>query len=453
MQCTHLLTTFLLMEWITAQCNCLKQKHIFDSCKLEKNDDSNDEIYKIKGSQFGLFNIFSRLQIVINSSKKTEVNLRTSKEDLVKVLKIQQPGLLRRIFGRLIQLSNGVNTYGNTTKQECSPFIDQYLALSSDEEDNSVTVICDSQTFDPKLLGLFAIGVFLFFFAEHCSRNTAFYYASGVTISVLMSWTVIIILLLKLLPYKKSLLVMVAASGASFGLYLTQSFLMNLHFYATYHLNWLLWYTAVVSLSTLAFLYYKGPPSNERFLNLTKWMMQFLGLLLVYNSTWAKEVAVTAILTVIVVHFSLEYLDVARAIHNWIQRLSPYNRHRGPKKKRFLTEEEFREEAEKETSKALAELRGYCSSPECSPWRVVSRLKDPKRFASFMETGRMLSDHEIAEYDNYEPEEGEDSWISSDDPDVKLEEVEEESAEDGPLISDDFDDIDDKAASADFNIF
>ena len=58
----------------------------------------------------------------------------------------------------------------------------------------------------------------------------------------------------------------------------------------------------------------------------------------------------------------------------------------------------------------------------------------------------MLSDHEIAEYDNYEPEEGEDSWMSSDDPDVKLEEVAEESADDGLLISDDFDDIGDKAA-------
>ena len=69
-----------------------------------------------------------------------------SKEDLVKLLKTQQPGLLRRIFGRLIQLSNGVNTYGNTTKQECSPFIDQYLSLSSNEEDNSITVICDSQS-------------------------------------------------------------------------------------------------------------------------------------------------------------------------------------------------------------------------------------------------------------------------------------------------------------------
>ena len=49
-------------------------------------------------------------------------------------------------------------------------------------------------------------------------------------------------------------------------------------------------------------------------------------------------------------------------------------------KRRLLTEEEYQEEAQRETLKALEELRGYCSSPECDSWRVVSRLKDPKRY-------------------------------------------------------------------------
>ena len=48
-----------------------------NSCNLEKESNSSDEIYKIKGSQFGLFNIFSRLQIVIKTSKHAEVNLRS----------------------------------------------------------------------------------------------------------------------------------------------------------------------------------------------------------------------------------------------------------------------------------------------------------------------------------------------------------------------------------------
>ena len=37
-----------------------------------------------------------------------------------------------------------------------------------------------------------------------------------------------------------------------------------------------------------------------------------------------------------------------------------------------------------ETAKALEELRSFCKSPKCDPWKVTSRLQSPSRFAEFV---------------------------------------------------------------------
>ena len=48
-----------------------------------------------------------------------------------------------------------------------------------------------------------------------------------------------------------------------------------------------------------------------------------------------------------------------------------------PERRRLLTEDEYHEEGIRETRKALKNLQEYCSSPECSPWKTVLKLKDP----------------------------------------------------------------------------
>ena len=47
---------------------------------------------------------------------------------------------------------------------------------------------------------------------------------------------------------------------------------------------------------------------------------------------------------------------------------------------RLLTPDEYEEQAREETRKALEELREYCRSPVCKPWKMVSRLESPKRY-------------------------------------------------------------------------
>lgn len=58
--------------------------------------------------------------------------------------------------------------------------------------------------------------------------------------------------------------------------------------------------------------------------------------------------------------------------------------HWKPEKRRLLTEEEYRKQGEEETLRALDELRKYCNSRECSPWKAVSRLQSPKRCSLYL---------------------------------------------------------------------
>lgn len=50
-----------------------------------------------------------------------------------------------------------------------------------------------------------------------------------------------------------------------------------------------------------------------------------------------------------------------------------------PPKPRLLTNEEFYEQGARETTKALEELKQFCSSPESKPWKMMTRLKNPHR--------------------------------------------------------------------------
>ena len=50
-----------------------------------------------------------------------------------------------------------------------------------------------------------------------------------------------------------------------------------------------------------------------------------------------------------------------------------------PPTRRLLTEEEYIQEGQDYTAKALKELSEYCHSPDCDSWKVISRLKSPDR--------------------------------------------------------------------------
>ena len=60
------------------------------------------------------------------------------------------------------------------------------------------------------------------------------------------------------------------------------------------------------------------------------------------------------------------------------------------------------------TKKALDELRTYCMSPESKPWKTVSKLASPSRFAEFIEGAPHITENEIMEYSHWETAETDD---------------------------------------------
>lgn len=82
---------------------------------------------------------------------------------------------------------------------------------------------------------------------------------------------------------------------------------------------------------------------------------------------------------VIIVITILVLLDCLNKQEHIYIYLSEIRKNMFPIKRKLLTEDEYRKEGIRETNKALYELREYCSSPNCNPWKTVLKLKDPIR--------------------------------------------------------------------------
>lgn len=57
-----------------------------------------------------------------------------------------------------------------------------------------------------------------------------------------------------------------------------------------------------------------------------------------------------------------------------------FRKNRFPPERKLLSEEEYYEEGAIETTKALDDLRSFCSSPECNAWKTITKLKNPTRY-------------------------------------------------------------------------
>lgn len=60
---------------------------------------------------------------------------------------------------------------------------------------------------------------------------------------------------------------------------------------------------------------------------------------------------------------------------------------------KLLSNDEYYHQGVKETTKALEELREYCSSPKCNQWKTVLKLKDVKRFVILFKTLNLCTNY------------------------------------------------------------
>lgn len=148
----------------------------------------------------------------------------------------------------------------------------------------------------------------------------------------------------------------------------------------------------MVGFISFAVCYRHGPLVEERSINILSWTLQFFGLLLIYAGIQVQQVALATIIATFCSK-NLEY-PVSLLLLAW-HKVKPTLRLK-PEPRRLLTEEEFQKQGEEETQRALEELRKYCSSPDFSTWKTVSRLQSPKRFADFVEGSPHLISNEVS---------------------------------------------------------
>ncbi|XP_065607209.1 nuclear envelope integral membrane protein 2 [Cyrtonyx montezumae] len=256
------------------------------------------------------------------------------------------------------------------------------------------TVSITREMLDGKLLFSFVAGIFLFYFANSLSRNTNFFYLSGIILGILALLVFILLALRRFIPRHSTFWVLLTGCWMS-SLYLIYCFKENMQWLWSEHRNYLLGYFVVVGATSFATCYQHGPLTSELSITLFTWTLQLTAFVFIYCGVTIPQVAY-AVIAAMLCSKGLGYPHAAawhlgRKIKNRFQSRNLTFR--------YLTEEEYREQGETETVRALEELRSLCENPDFSSWLAVSRLQSPHRFADFVLGSPHISPAEMEAHD------------------------------------------------------
>ncbi|NXY89317.1 NEMP2 protein, partial [Alcedo cyanopectus] len=241
------------------------------------------------------------------------------------------------------------------------------------------TVSVKREMLDGKLLGFFLTGIFLFHFANTLSRNTNFFYLSGIILGVLALLVFVLLTLRRFIPRHSTFWILMSGCWMS-SLYFIYCFKENMQWLWSEHRSYLLGYFLAVGMTSFAICYQHGPLTTEPSVTLFTWVIKLTAFLLIYCGVTIPEVAY-AVIAASLCSSSLRYpLSVASHLGRKMKN------HFKPKKLvfKFLTEEEYQEQGERETARALEELCSFCRNPDFPSWLAVSKLQAPHRFAGFV---------------------------------------------------------------------
>ncbi|NXK65832.1 NEMP2 protein, partial [Sylvietta virens] len=232
---------------------------------------------------------------------------------------------------------------------------------------------------DGKLLFLFVAGIFLFHFANSLSRSAKFFYLSGVILGVLALLVFVLLTLKRFIPRHSTFWILMCGSWMV-SLYFIYCFKENIQWLWSEHKNYLLGYFVAVGITSFAICYQHGPLTTELSITLFTWMLQLTAFVLIYFGVTIPQVAY-AVIAVSLCSKGLCY-PLGAACH-----IARKIKHHFKSKKmvfKYLSEEEYREQGESETIRALEELRSFCRNPDFPSWIAISKLQAPHRFAAFV---------------------------------------------------------------------
>ena len=238
-------------------------------------------------------------------------------------------------------------------------------------------------------LMLMVVGAIVYWSAHKLSRNPLFYYLCGIALGITTSVLVLVYIFSKLLPRGKLMYLMIA-TGWTMSFYLIQALWENAQLIAAMYRDWVAWYILITTFISFVICYRFGPVTNTRTKKLIEWFLQIGGLITMYYSSYFHEASVFCCIIIILL-YNFPNVIARKGQSYWNNMF--------PERRKLLTDDQYRKEGIRETNKALNALKGYCASPECNPWKTILRLKDPLRFAKFMEGESHLSEDESQEHD------------------------------------------------------
>lgn len=178
--------------------------------------------------------------------------------------------------------------------------------------------------------------------------------------------------------------------GSTLGIYLAQMLWENIPTILFTYQVYVFYYVLIVGFVSFVICYRFGPPQYQRRKNLMQWGLQLAALIAIfYSSNFQEATAGICLLSLIIFFFPKSILLRGRSF--WLRRFPP-------KPRRLLSEKEYNEQGVREADKALEELRAYCNSPECTEWSTMLNLKNPTRFAAFIDGTFHIDHDEIYEY-------------------------------------------------------
>ncbi|KAM5267711.1 nuclear envelope integral membrane protein 2 isoform 2-T4 [Hipposideros larvatus] len=267
-----------------------------------------------------------------------------------------------------------INPHGETTCFSVKPV-------------KNYTIRVNRNIVDFRLFLVFVAGIFLFFYAKTLSQSPAFYYSSGTVLGVLMTLVFVLLLVKRLIPkYSTFWALMIGCWFAS--VYLVCQLLEDLKWLWYENRIYILGYILLVGFLSFTVCYKHGPLVDERSVTLLTWTLQLLSLFLIYYGVAMPQFAY-AVMVLILLSRSLYYpMKAFRKMKKWFtsEKLAVS----------YLTEDEYREQADAETTSALEELRQACRRPDFPSWLAISKLQTPKKFAEFVLGGSHLSPEEIS---------------------------------------------------------
>lgn len=272
-----------------------------------------------------------------------------------------------------------------------SPFETSCVGISTSEE---VTMKFEFRHVNYYLVCTTLFGLGLFYWAPVLCRSTTVHYTTVISLGASLS-------IVLLVYFAQSRVRNTVGLGGLFLTYMGSLYGVTSGWYNLPALlrdqgHWVLGYVLLAGSISAAALYRLGPPSHPRTLDLLQWTLQLLGLALIALSSHHPLYSTTVALAILV--WSI--------VPGWVKARASTQVRKNlwrPKVK-LLTEDEYREQSNIETRKALEELRRYCQSPSSNPWKTVTKVRNPSRFAEFVDGSPHLTEEEVMTYSTWSSE-------------------------------------------------